>query len=155
MATKLFSLLGLNCSIATICPGFKNQPPISWTIFRYPPGLLRKSNTILRTPCLCALIIADFNSPVYQASKDYRKFLIDEGDPIIPNILIHQSTNYLKVINLSKKSDIIILDRFVLSNLVYLIARSDLEGIELDSAIIRDQLLKPFGINVLNDTTTI
>ena len=30
---------------------------------RRPPGLLRKSNTILRTPCLCALIIADFNSP--------------------------------------------------------------------------------------------
>lgn len=109
---------------------------------------------ILRDKFSYSVGLANSASQVYAASNEYRKFLKRHDNPLIPYALIHQSTNYLKIEELPQNLDILIVDRFVLSDLVYLCARCELKNITIDKTKAREQILTPFGIHVLKNTET-
>jgi len=99
--------------------------------------------------------IADSGAEAYVASKAYRNYLTRADNPLIPYALIHQSTNYLKIEAARNPVDVLMVDRFVLSDLVYLISRCELQGIPVDKEKTREQILSPFGIDIFEKTYTI
>ncbi|MBN2052730.1 hypothetical protein JW756_04470 [Candidatus Woesearchaeota archaeon] len=99
--------------------------------------------------------IANSEAEAYSTSKDYRQYLARVNTPLIPYALIHQSTNYLKIESVKKPADVLIVDRFVLSDLVYLISHCELKKQPINKEKAREQVLFPLGIDILKDTYTV
>jgi thymidylate kinase len=100
------------------------------------------------------VVVIGNDSPVYGLSKDFRKYLLDSGNPLLANMLIHQSTNWLKLVN-NPKSQLLLIDRFLLSNLVYTLIEAEQQSIPINRSKTREQILRPLGLNPLENTLTI
>lgn len=98
--------------------------------------------------------IADSHAPVYEMTKDVRKYLKDNNEPLMAQLLLHQSTTYMKLFEV-ETSDILIMDRFVLSDLVYTFAKAELTGINIDYEKSRAGVLHPLGLDPLIGSSTI
>lgn len=96
--------------------------------------------------------VAGSSSEVYAASREYRGLLPVCGMPLLPYALIHQSTNYMKV-EMCEDADVLCVDRFVVSDVVYLLARCELQNINIDEEEVRRQIMYPFGVDVLKNAT--
>lgn len=91
-----------------------------------------------------------------QELQEARRAIERLGNPIIPEMLLYQFTVWTKLFESeTQHAEGVIIDRFVLSNMVYTLARCEQEHIAIDLDLTRSLFLKPFGIDVLADTQTI
>jgi thymidylate kinase len=58
--------------------------------------------------------VADCKSFVFEQSASLRNTLKDYGNPLLPQLLLHQLMNHMKILDKEGTSDIIIVDRFAL-----------------------------------------
>lgn len=94
------------------------------------------------------------SNPIYDATKQARDSLERKGFPAIPEALLHQFTSWMKLYEYDLKG-MIIVDRFCLSHLVYLIARCDIEDLRIDRTAAREAILTPFGLSPLDGSITL
>ena len=98
--------------------------------------------------------LSDNSSLVYPISRDLRDYVKRER-LFMSEAILHQLTNLIKVESILGNYDILLIDRFFLSNLVYTRAAFQLEEIDLDENLMRGMILNPFGSDYLDITNTI
>lgn len=99
--------------------------------------------------------LCDNTSPIYSGTNEARQLLSNIKSPIIPEMLLHQFTNWMKVYEQQFEADVTLIDRFSLSNLVYSIARCEINDIKLDRSRLRSYFFEPMGLDILTNTLTI
>ena len=94
-------------------------------------------------------------SDIFKTTLPARDSLHKIGLKVIPEAMLHQFTTWMKVYEQCHESAVTIIDRFTLSNLVYFIARCEIENITVDIPKTRQMFLEPYGLSVLDKTHTI
>lgn len=98
--------------------------------------------------------IADCTSKIVDLSKNVRRYLKDCGEPLIPQLLINQMISYMKLLE-ADSSDILLIDRYILSDLVYTLAKAELSKTDINLQKSREGILYPLGLNPLEKSMTI
>lgn len=101
-----------------------------------------------------SVAVADCTMPVFENSINLRRTLRDYGNPLLAQLFLHQHSNYIKILE-AGDADVTLIDRHVLSNLVYTLARTEIEGTTVDVSKMRDAILRPFGLNPLEDSVVL
>ena len=99
-------------------------------------------------------VFCDCSSPIYERTKGVRNYLGVNSEYLMAESLLHQFTNWMKFYE-QKGQGVFVVDRFVLSNLVYFLARAEVEGVRVDVSRARDYFLRPFGVGSLEDSLTL
>ena len=100
------------------------------------------------------IYLADSTALAYEASKDYRDYLRTTNNEPLAGSHIHQSTNMLKI-DYHGRPDLLFIDRFLLSNLVYTIIDSESNKLPINREQARAHILSPLGLDPLENTLTI
>ncbi len=99
--------------------------------------------------------VINCNAPIYETTKDVRDALRQSGYPFFPEAYLHLFTRWMKLSQQKNNADMMLIDRFSFSNLVYLLARAEEAEVSVDVQKVRDQMLYPFGMSVLDKSTTV
>jgi len=91
---------------------------------------------------------------VYPAVEQFRPRQITNVAAAVQEAIFFRFTRWLAATN-NTKSEIALVDRFTLSDLVYLMQRFEKLGIVYDQENLHKQMLAPFGIDSLSNTLTL
>lgn len=104
--------------------------------------------------------VADCNSEAIKSTSNTRKYINSFDDTLLPQLFIHQVHSYSKILT-KDNIDVMIVDRFVLSNIAYTLARLDNSCADFDEEKVVNWFLYPLGeptlkgtINILFDVDT-
>ncbi len=96
-----------------------------------------------------------YNSEViYPAVSQFRPKQVDGIEDAVQESFFFRFIRWLTAAN-NEPSQIALIDRFVLSDLVYFMQRLNELHIEYDEADLRGQMLYPLGIDALSDSITL
>ncbi|QQG38884.1 MAG: hypothetical protein HYS32_00225 [Candidatus Woesearchaeota archaeon] len=94
-------------------------------------------------------------SPIIGAMKEMRRLITEIGSPLVTQSLVYILENVAKVETAKEHDGITIIDRFVISNVAYLVARAISEGHCIDRDAVRRTVFTPFGVDLLQGKTII
>jgi thymidylate kinase len=89
--------------------------------------------------------LIDCNAPPTQLTESIRSYVKMLGKPLVAESLLIHALNWLKIDCIEDKKDIVLIDRFVLSNLAYTVARCKIDNYDIDREFVRESILHPLG----------
>ncbi len=101
------------------------------------------------------LQVLDRSSPVIGAMKEMRVLISNAGSPLVTQGLSYILENVAKVETVKEYKGITIIDRYVLSNVAYLVAKSIETGHCIDRDAVRKTAFFPFGFDLLKNKSII